>query len=78
MAYWSGPRSLPLWLPKDRRGMTAHDVSAAVAAGLTTRSISETAVDTLAWTRSVQNPPRTGLSRVEEQDLLDDWHTARQ
>jgi 2'-hydroxyisoflavone reductase len=75
VAYWSGPRSLPLWLPEDSRGMTAHDVSAAVAAGLTTRPIGETAVDTLAWLRSVRNPPRTGLSRAEEQDLLDDWHT---
>ncbi len=75
VAYWSGPRSLPLWLPEDSRGMTAHDVSAAVAAGLTTRSIAETAVDTLAWVRSVREPPRTGLSRAEEQDLLDDWHT---
>ena len=75
--YWSGPRSLPLWLPEDSRGMTAHDVSAAVAAGLTTRPIAETAVDTLAWLRSVQNAPRTGLSRAEEQDLLDDWHTTQ-
>jgi nucleoside-diphosphate-sugar epimerase len=75
--YWSGPRSLPLWLPEDSRGMTAHDVSAAVAAGLTTRPFAETAVDTLAWLRSVQNPPRTGLSRAEEQDLLDDWHTTQ-
>jgi 2'-hydroxyisoflavone reductase len=75
--YWSGPRSLPLWLPEDSRGMTAHDVSAAVAAGLTTRPIGETALDTLAWLRSVPNAPRTGLSRAEEQDLLDDWHTTR-
>jgi 2'-hydroxyisoflavone reductase len=73
--YWSGPRSLPLWLPEDSRGMTAHDVSAAVAAGLTTRPIGETAVDTLAWARSTPDPPRTGLTRAEEQDLLDDWHT---
>ncbi len=75
--YWSGPRSLPLWLPEDSRGMTAHDVSAAFAAGLTTRPIGETATDTLAWLRSVPNPPRTGLTRAEEQDLLDDWHTIR-
>ena len=77
VAYWSGPRSLPLWLPEDSRGMTAHDVSAAVAAGLTARPIGETATDTLAWLRSTQDPPLTGLSRAEEQDLLDDWHTIR-
>ncbi|MEO7351106.1 MAG: epimerase [Marmoricola sp.] len=75
VAYWSGPRSLPLWLPEDCRGMTSHDVSAAIAAGLTTRPMGETAVDTLAWLRSTRNAPRTGLSRAEEQDLLDDWHT---
>lgn len=77
VAYWSGPRSLPLWLPEDSRGMTAHDISAAFAAGLTTRPIGETAIDTLAWVRSERDVPLTGLSRAEEQDLLDDWHTMR-
>jgi 2'-hydroxyisoflavone reductase len=77
VGYWSGPRSLPLWLPADSRGMTAHDVSAAFAAGLTVRPIADTAIDTLAWLRSEDNPPRTGLSRAEEQDLVDDWHTIR-
>ena len=75
VAYWSGPRSLPLWLPEDHRGMTAHNVDAAFAAGLVTRPIGETAVDTLDWLRSRDDPPRTGMSRAEEQDLLDDWHT---
>ena len=75
VAYWSGRRSLPLWLPEDHQGMTAHNVDAAFAAGLITRPLGETAVDTLAWLRSHENPPRTGLTRAEEQDLLDDWHT---
>lgn len=77
VAHWSGPRSLPLWLPDDSRGMTSHDVSAAIAAGLTVRPIAKTAIDTLAWLRSDDRAPRTGLSRAAEQDLLDDWH-ARQ
>ena len=77
VTYWAGPRSLPLWLPEEARGMTAHDVSAAFAAGLSTRPIGETAADTLAWLRASDNAPRTGLSRAEEQDLLDDWHTIR-
>ncbi len=47
--HWSGPRSLPLWLPEECTGMVSHDVSAAHAAGLTTRDIAETAADTLAW-----------------------------
>jgi 2'-hydroxyisoflavone reductase len=75
--HWSGPRSLPLWLPEEARGMTAHDVSAAFAAGLTTRPIGDTARDTLAWLRQEESAPRTGLTRAEEQDLLDDWHTIR-
>jgi 2'-hydroxyisoflavone reductase len=75
VAYWSGPRSLPLWLPEDSRGMTAHNVDAAFAAGLDTRPVGETATDTLAWLRSRDDAPRTGLTRAEEQALLDDWHT---
>ena len=75
--HWSGPRSLPLWLPEEARGMTSHDVSAAFAAGLTTRPIGETALDTLTWLRQEEDAPRTGLTRAEEQDLLDDWHTIR-
>jgi nucleoside-diphosphate-sugar epimerase len=73
VTYWAGPRSLPLWLPDDARGMTSHDVSAAFAAGLTTRPVAETAVDTLGWLRQHPAAARTGLSRAEEQDLLDDW-----
>ena len=75
VSHWAGPRSLPLWLPDDARGMTSHDVTAAFEAGLITRPIGETAVDTLTWLRSDPDAPRTGLSRAEEQDLLDDWHT---
>src|SRR4051794_21729990 len=74
VTYWAGPRSLPLWLPDDARGMTSHDVSAAFAAGLTARPLAETAVDTLAWLREHPDAPRTGLSRAEEQDLIDDWY----
>jgi 2'-hydroxyisoflavone reductase len=77
VAYWAGPRSLPLWLPDDARGMTSHDVSASFAAGLTTRPVGETAADTLAWLEEHPAAPRTGLSRAEEQDLLDDWYATR-
>ncbi len=77
VTYWAGPRSLPLWLPEEARGMTAHDVDAAFAAGLGTRPVGVTAADTLAWLRASDDAPRTGLSRAEEQDLLDDWHTIR-
>ena len=75
--YWAGPRSLPLWLPEDAIGLASHDVSAAFAAGLTTRPIADTARDTLDWLRSADNPTRTGLTRAEERDLLDAWHEIR-
>ncbi len=77
VTHWSGPRSLPLWLPPEARGMTSHDVSAAFAAGLTCRPVAQTAVDTLAWLRETPDAPRTGLSRAEEQELLDDWFATR-
>lgn len=77
VAHWAGPRSLPLWLPEDARGMTSHDVSAALTAGLSTRPVGETAADTLAWLRTEPDAARTGLSRAEEQDVLDAWHTIR-
>lgn len=73
---WSGPRSLPLWLPEEMSGLVRHDVSAAHDAGLTTRPLAETARDTLAWLRTDEGRGCvTGLTRAEEQDLLDDWHT---
>lgn len=74
---WSGPRSLPLWVPEEGIGLATHDVSAAFAAGLRTRPIGETAADTLAWLRADPDAPRTGLTRTEEQDVLDTWLTTR-
>ena len=58
-------------------GIAAHDVSAAFAAGLTTRPVGATATDTLAWLRSEEEPARTGLTRAEEHDLLREWHSIR-
>ena len=75
--YWAGPRSLPLWLPDEDIGVTSRDVTVAFAAGLTTRPISATARDTLAWLSSAEEPTRTGLTRAEERDLLDEWDSTR-
>jgi 2'-hydroxyisoflavone reductase len=47
--------ALPLWLPEEdptHGGMLLGDASRAVAAGLTTRPIQETAADTLAWAKA--------------------------
>ncbi len=76
VAPWSGDRSVPLWLPRpDYDGMMHHDLSPSVAAGLVTRSITDTARDTLAWMRSGAEVQRTGLSLQEETELLTAWHS---
>ncbi len=68
---WAGPRSLPLWLPRQSQGLMAHDPEPSVAAGLTPRPVAETAADTLAWLRGTDHPERTGLTRAEERHVLD-------
>jgi 2'-hydroxyisoflavone reductase len=72
---WMGDQSIPLWLPRpEYDGMMDHDLSPSFAAGLTTRPIAETARDTWAWIRSEPAYTRTGLTREEETELLDEWH----
>jgi len=71
---WSGPRSLPLWLPlPDFAGFSTRDTSAARASGLTVRPLSETARDTLAWARAT-GAPVSGLTADEESAALRAWH----
>lgn len=67
---------LPLWLHSpEYAGLLAIDPAAAAAAGLETRPLRETALDTLAWARSGQGPakPPAGLERAKEQRLLARW-----
>lgn len=72
---------LPLWIP-DEPGITATDVSRAVAAGLRFRPVPETVRDTAAWDaehgREV-SPTLTGVSGAglapeRERELLAAWH----
>jgi nucleoside-diphosphate-sugar epimerase len=69
---WSGPRSLPLWLPDTHLAMMFHDASPAMAAGLQVRPVGETARDALEYERSLglDRPRRAGLSAAEEAELL--------
>ncbi|GII79725.1 reductase [Sphaerisporangium rufum] len=69
---WTGPRSLPMWLPlPEWSGLMAHDASAALAAGLRIRPVADTARDTLAWLReSGHQVSRSGLTSAEETELL--------
>lgn len=72
---WSGPRSVPLWLPlPDHAGLMAHDVAASLAAGLEVRPLAETARDTLTWLRTTPDATVTGLTATEERSVLDAWH----
>jgi hypothetical protein len=70
--HWMGPRSLPLWLPADHLGIASRDPGPAAAAGLTSRSIAETARGALAHEQALglDRERRAGLSVEEEQELL--------
>jgi nucleoside-diphosphate-sugar epimerase len=70
---WAGPRSLPLWLPlPEFAGFLTRDATLAREAGLTTRSLENTARDTLAW-HSGAHVPLTGLTTDEEAAVLKAW-----
>jgi nucleoside-diphosphate-sugar epimerase len=72
---WAGPRSLPLWLPlPEYAGFLARDVAPALAAGLRTRPVAETARDTLAWLADQPDAvERCGLPAADEAELLRRW-----
>lgn len=70
---WSGPRSLPLWLPADTHaGFMAHDVSASLGAGLSPRPVEESAAAALATERALglDRERAAGLTPAEEAELL--------
>jgi nucleoside-diphosphate-sugar epimerase len=71
---WSGPRSLPLWLPlPEYAGFMARDTSAAEAAGLVCRPLAETLEDTLGWEvrQGPGRPRQAGLAPAEERRLVE-------
>jgi 2'-hydroxyisoflavone reductase len=72
-------QDLPTWMPG--AALMFVDVSASVAAGLTTRPLAVTAADTQAWnmTRTPEERanPDFGMSRAREAEVLAAWH-ARQ
>ncbi len=71
---WSGPDSVPLWLPRpEYDGMCAHDPEPSCAAGLVLRPLAETARDTLAWLRATPDAPVTGIGREREAEVLRAW-----
>jgi nucleoside-diphosphate-sugar epimerase len=72
VAYWAGPRSLPLWYPSDMSGFADRDASAYLAAGGRIRPLGETIERVLAdeRARGLDRPRRAGLTRDEELALL--------
>jgi 2'-hydroxyisoflavone reductase len=70
--HWMGPRSLPLWLPRDMVGFSTRSNAAYRAAGGSLRSIRDTLVRTLAdeRERGLDRERKSGLTRAEEVALL--------
>lgn len=76
VAPWSGPESVPLWLPQpDFAGFVGHDVADSLAAGLRIRPLDESARDTLRWLRANPGAPIGGISRERETALLAAWRS---
>lgn len=71
---WSGPESIPLWLPRpEHDGMLDHLAAPSLEAGLRLRPLADTYADTLAWLESEPTAPVTGINREREADLLAAW-----
>lgn len=73
---WSGERAVPLWLPlPEYAGFMSRDVTASIAAGLTTRPLADTARLTREWLASTSDAvPPGGLAPVDEANVLREWH----
>jgi len=72
VAYWAGPRSLPLWLPADMPGFMTHRNDVFRSAGGALRPLHETLERTLADERSrgLGRDRRAGLTRSDELALV--------
>jgi 2'-hydroxyisoflavone reductase len=73
VAPWSGPESLPLWLPEpEYAGFMTRRNDAAKAAGLRRRPLDRTVADSLRWERELglARDRRAGLTPEREQGLL--------
>jgi len=72
IAHWAGPRSLPLWLPRDMPGFATRSNAAYRAAGGRVRPLAETIARTLddERERGLDRERRAGLARGDELALL--------
>ncbi len=71
LTYWVSPKD-------DYMGMMRVNSDRALSAGLTLRTVEETAVDTLTWFQGQGRAPASGLSRERELELLDLFGEGRQ
>lgn len=70
--HWSGPESLPLWLPEGYEGVATRSAAAAVQQGLKLRPLEETVQAALDYERSLglDRQRRAGLDAGRERELL--------
>ncbi|MDR7302061.1 NAD-dependent epimerase/dehydratase family protein [Haloactinomyces albus] len=69
---WGGPKSMPLWLPETHHGLTAHDATASLEAGLRIRPLADTVTAVLEHERTLglDRPREAGLTPDEEAEVL--------
>ncbi|TDN88666.1 NAD-dependent epimerase/dehydratase family protein [Microbacterium sp. BK668] len=74
VAYWMGPRALPLWLPADMNGFATRTNSVYRNLGGSLRPLDRTLRDTLAdeRERGLDRERRSGLPRTDELAVLAD------
>ncbi|GAA2102019.1 SDR family oxidoreductase [Microlunatus panaciterrae] len=75
VGYWSGPESLPLWLPSGYQGFGARSNAAAKQAGLRLAPVDQLIAETLddERRRGLGRRRRAGLSPEREAELLRLW-----
>jgi 2'-hydroxyisoflavone reductase len=69
---WSGPRSLPLWLPSSHLAMASHDPTPSLDAGLTIRPLPDSITAALDHERTLglDRERKAGLTPAEEAEVL--------
>jgi nucleoside-diphosphate-sugar epimerase len=72
VTFWSGPRSLPLWLPPSYHGMGSHDPTPSIDAGMRIRPLADAAIAALEHERELglDRERKAGLSPAEEAEVL--------
>jgi nucleoside-diphosphate-sugar epimerase len=69
---WSGPKSLPMWIPGDHLLTKDWDITSSVDAGLRVKPIEESVANALAYERhlGLDRPRSAGLTPKEEAEVL--------